>query len=557
MPIETDSMERKPEKMRSNKDPQAADLEKQLTLPSNGSVLQPLDRTTTHRGLKSRHAQMIALGGTIGTGLFVGSGQGLSMGGPLSLLLSYIIISLLLYGVATATGEMASYLPVPGCSIAYYGHRFGSRSLGFTLGWVYWYIFAVTVPAEITATNLVIQYWSPPLPTAFWLTMIGLVIIGLNCFPVRVYGEAEFWFASTKVIAIIGLLIMSVVLFFGGGPSGRPLWFSNWSEPAAIKPYILTGDVGRLVGFVSVLTFSIFAFAFAPELLVVTGGEMQSPRTNLPKATRRYFYRLILFYILGALAIGIIVPGNNPNLLGEQKSAAASPWAIGVKEAGISVLDSVINAVIVLSAWSAGAAYLYLASRALYSMACAGNAPRIFTKCNAAGTPYWALIASILVCPLAYLNVAKSGATVFNWFINIINTGAFQSWICCCICYLRFRKATIAQGVTDLPMRSRFQPYTAWVSMVAFSILLLLSGFKVFIRGQWDVGTFISAYVGIPIFLCIFLAHKLTVGRHDPWLIDPLEVDLHSGLAEVMAEEELIPPKPPLKWYQKWRVIIE
>ncbi|KAH8895675.1 putative proline-specific permease [Thozetella sp. PMI_491] len=516
----------------------------------------PLTAQTTKRGLKSRHAQMIALGGTIGTGLLLGAGQGLHMGGPLFLLLSYLIITVLLYGVATATGEMSAYLPVSGSSMSTYGHRFVSRSLGFTLGWVYWYTFAITVPAEITATHLVIQYWNPPLPPVFWLTIIGLVMISLNCFPVSVYGESEFWFASIKVFGIIGLLIVSVVLFFGGGPSHQPIWFSNWANPGPVNAYIFEGNSGRLCAFVATITFSVYAFAFAPELLVVTGGEMESPRRNLPTASRRYFYRLVLFYVLGVFAIGIIVNSQNPQLLGGGAGAAASPWALGIKDAGIRGLDSVINAVIVLSAWSAGSSYLYLASRALYSMACVGNAPHIFTRCTKTGIPYYAVAANVAFSTLAYLNVASSSATVFNWFVNIINAAAFQSWICCCIIYLRFRKATDAQNITDIPYRSRFQPYTAYVSMAGFSVLLLLTGFTVFLDGHWDTSTFITAYIGIPIFLFIYFVHKTTVARHDRWALHPVEVDLKTGLDEVIAQETPS-RRGALKWYEKWRVLFE
>lgn len=186
---------------------------------SGGNIeVVELNQQTTRRGLKSRHAQMIALGGTIGTALFVGSGQGLHIGGPLFLFLSYILIATMLYGVATATGEMSAYLPISGASIAYYGHRFVSHSLGFALGWMYWYTFAVTCAAEITAATLVIDYWDNPVPTAVWITIIGAVIILLNCLPVRFYGETEFWFASTKVIGILSLIMLTVVLFSAGDP---------------------------------------------------------------------------------------------------------------------------------------------------------------------------------------------------------------------------------------------------------------------------------------------------------------------------------------------------
>ena len=524
----------------------------------NGEVggTSPTEGETTKRGLKSRHAQMIALGGTIGTGLFVGAGQGLSMGGPLFLLLCYCIITVMLYGVATATGEMSSYLPVPGCSVAYYADRFVSPSLGFTLGWIYWYIFSITVPAEITVTTLVVNYWENSVPDAVWLTVIGIVIILCNCFPVGVYGEIEFWFASTKVISIIGLLIMSIVLFFGGGPTGEPLYFKHWADPGPVNEYLGEGAAGRLCAFVSVLTFSVYAFAFAPELLVVTGGEMESPRQNIPKATKRYFYRLITFYILGALAVGIIVPSDNPQLLSSGSGAAASPWSAGIRLAEIKGLDSVVNAVILLSAWSAGNSYLYLASRALYSLAITGNAPAIFARCTKGGLPYYAMAASASVSLLAYLNVASSGATVFNWFINLINTGSFQSFACCCIIYIRYRRATDAQGITDLPMRSRFQPYSSWISAVFFMLLLLLNGFKVFIRGNWNTSTFLTSYLGIVIFVGLYFGHRWTVGRGDKWAYRPQEVDLNSGLEDEDITQAGL-PKPKDKWYQKWKVIFE
>ncbi|ORY65126.1 putative proline-specific permease [Pseudomassariella vexata] len=526
------------------------------TLGSNSDASTEAAAThTTQRGLKSRHAQMIALGGTIGTGLFVGAGQGLAMGGPLFLLLSYCCITLCLYGVATATGEISSYLPVPGASMLYYGNRFVSKSLGFTMGWVYWYIFAITVPAEITATTLVIQYWDPPLHTAVWLTIVGVLIILLNCLPVRFYGETEFWFASTKVIGIVGLLIMTVVLFFGGGPKHEPLYFKHWNNPGPVNEYLVEGAAGRLCAFIGTITFSVFAFAFAPELLVVTGGEMESPRRNLPVATKRYFYRLLVFYVLGALAIGILVPSNSPNLLSAGSGAAASPWAIGIRDAGIQALDTVVNVVIVLSAWSAGNSYLYLATRTMYSMALAGNAPKIFTRCTKKGVPYYATAASASFSLLAYLNVAASGATVFSWFVNIINTGGFQSWICCCIIYMRFRKATAAQGITDIPYRSRFQPYSGYVSIVAFTVMLLLSGFKVFFDGRWDAASFVSSYIGIPIFAALYFGHKLTVGRQDAWAIPVHQIDLSTGLEEILAAET--PARPRDNWWQKWRVLIE
>lgn len=515
-------------------------------------------RTTTKRGLKSRHGQMIALGGTIGTGLFVGSGQALHMGGPVFLVVSYAVLSLLVLGIVTATTEMSAYLPVPGSSMTYYASRFHSTSLGFALGWVYWYVFSITVPAEITAATLVVNYWNNSVPVAAWLTIFMVIMVALNCFPVKVYGETEFWFASLKVIGIIGLLFMAVVLIFGGGPNHQLLGFHYWKHPGPVNEYIVPGNSGRLCAFISTITFSMFAFAFAPELLVVTGGEMQSPRRNLPKAGKRYFYRLVLFYVLGAFAISMIISYKDSHLLSGGSGAGASPWALAARNAGIKGLDSVINAVILVSALSAGNSYLYLSGRVLYSMAVAGHAPKIFLRCTKSGIPYYAVACSAIVSLLAYLYVSSRGATVFNWFVNLINTGGYQSWICICIVYLRFRKATIVQGVNDLPYRSRLQPYVAWISGTIFTLLLLLSGYKVFLRGQWNTSDFLTAYIGIPIFFALYFGHRLVAARTEKWVRPPEEVDLSSGLAEVLENE--VPEDPEAKsqkWYQKWRAIYE
>lgn len=338
------------------------------------------------------------------------------MGGPVILFTVYLLLTLLVFGIVTCTTELSSYLPVPGFSMSYNGARFFSPSFGFALGWMYWYIFAITMPPEITVTNLIIGYWAPPFAghDAVFITLLFGVIVGLNCFPVSVYGETEFWIASMKVFGIIGLLSMAVVLVLGGGPTHDRLGFRSWINPGPAIRYLVGGFAGLFPAFPGVLCFSVFAFAFAPELLVVTGGEMESPRCNLPTAGKRYFYRLVLFYCLGTLAAGLIVPSNAADL-------RVLAWAIGAQLAGIKVLDSVINGIILASAWSAGSSYLYLASR---SMALAGNAP---AKCTKSGIPYNVLIASASIPPAAYMNLSAMGSTVFNWFVNLINTGAFQS----------------------------------------------------------------------------------------------------------------------------------
>ncbi|OHE95087.1 amino acid permease [Colletotrichum orchidophilum] len=492
----------------------------------------------TKRNVKSRHAQMIAIGGSIGTGLFVGSGQVLAAGGPAFLFLSYALTSLLVYGIVTAVMEVGTFLPISGSSMSYYCNRYTSRSLGFALGWLYVYSFGIILAYEITVGSVIINYWPNNVPNGVWLTILLVVIVGLNLSPVAVYAETEFWFASLKIILFIGLLLLSVVLILGGGPSGERLGFYYWVDPGATKEYIITGSGGRFTAFLYGWVFSGFSFYFSPELIIVMGGEMRNPRKNLPLASRRFFYRLIIFYLLGSLAIGAICNANSEGLVSGAGNANASPWVIAIRNAGIHGLPSVVNAGILTSAWSSGNSYLYMASRSLYSLAVAGNAPRIFARCNRYGVPIYAVIAASCFTLLAYLSVSSDAGVVFNWFVSLTNTAGYTSWVLCAFIFLRFRKACKVQGV-KVPYQSWCQPYGAWISMAAFGFLLLANGFTVFYPGRFSASSFLTAYIGIPLFLVTYFGHKLTVGRKDPWLYAPEDVDLTSNLREVEAEAEM------------------
>lgn len=257
--------------------------------------------------------------------LFVGTGRTLATGGPAFTLVGFILMSALVFAVVTAITEVATYMPVHGATMAYYGHRYVSRSMGFALGWLYWYALGILVPYEITAAGLVIDYWDNPVNIAVWMTVMLVVVVGLNFLPVGVYGETEFWFACTKVILMVGLLILSFILFWGGVPSQPSrLGFRYWQDPGAANPVVLEGGIGLFISFWVTIVNCVFPFVFAPELIITTvrlprlprrhpadreqSGEMQSPRRNLPLAAKRYFYRLVGFYILGVLAIGVVCP---------------------------------------------------------------------------------------------------------------------------------------------------------------------------------------------------------------------------------------------------------
>ncbi|CAH6721334.1 proline-specific permease [[Candida] jaroonii] len=510
------------------------------------------------RGLLPRHIILISIGGVIGTGLFVGSGSALATGGPAAFFTAYLIISLVVYLVMVMLTEMATFLPLKGKSIATMGSRYVDESLAFAMGWNYWYAYNILVPTEITAAAIVVEYWTSSVPVAAWITIFLFVVIALNCMPVRIYGETEFWFASIKVIAIVGLIILGIVIFFGGAPNQHGVQgFHYWKTPGAFAQHLATGNTAKFLDVWTSLVKSAFAFVLGSELVVIGSGEAKQARRSLPTAAKTFVYRVLTFYICGSLVIGIMVPYNNPNLLTGTGNAASSPFVIGIKLVGIPVLDHIINAVILTSAWSSGNSYLYASTRALLSLADDGHAPKFFKK-----TTNWGVPLTIIPCGLfsllAYLNVSSNAADAFTWFSNICTISGFFSWITISICYLRFRKAVQVQGIYDtLPYKAPFQPYGAYFILIFVSILTLTNGYAVFF--DFNGSDFVAAYITLPLFFILYFGHKIynrVVHGYTRWYIPAEEVDLVTGLDEIEAEEAAHPYNPPKDFKGKvWQLV--
>lgn len=343
------------------------------------------------RGLKSRHIQFIALGGTIGTGLFIGIGKALTQAGPLSILIGYTLTGVAIWAMMQSLGEMATWLPLPG-AIPQFCARYVDGAMGFAVGWNNWYSSAITLCAEISAASVVIQYWpgAVGINVAAWITIIIVLVICLNIFAVSIYGEAEFIFASVKIITILGLLFLALILICGGGPlRGTPGFYApgfyTWQNPGAVAEYYTDGATGRFLAVFSTLVNASFSYG-GVELVAVAAGEAENPRKNIPKAVRRVFWRILFFYVLGSLAIGCLVPYTDPLLLAAQSAGAAgaaqSPWVRAINIAQIPILPSIINAVILTSASSSANAFLYTGSRYLYALAQNGQAPRFLLRCS-------------------------------------------------------------------------------------------------------------------------------------------------------------------------------
>ncbi|KAG8799276.1 hypothetical protein FRC17_007174, partial [Serendipita sp. 399] len=346
------------------------------------------------RQLKGRMLAMISIGGVIGTGLFLGTAGALKKGGPVGLFLGYSIMGSICYAVMISLGEMVAYLPIAGGHIS-------------------------ILPAELSAAAVLINYWNKTVNNAVWITMCLVVAVAINALGAGAYGEAEFVFASIKVITIVGLIILGIILDLGGGPNHDRIGFRYWIDPGPfVQRYGIPGDLGRFLGWWSVMTQAAFSF-IGTEIVAIAAGEAKNPRRNIPRAIRRVYIRILLFYILGTFVIGLIVPSNHPSLDLTDHNAAASPFVIAIKTAGIRGLPSLINACLLTSAWSAASSDLYTSSRALYGLALSGQAPKIFTKTNGISLPWVSVAFSSAFAFLAYMGINEGSGTVFGWFADM------------------------------------------------------------------------------------------------------------------------------------------
>lgn len=245
------------------------------------------------------------------------------------------------------------------------------------------------------------------------------------------------------------------------------------------------GSLGRFMGFYTTFSNAVYAYS-GVEGISIAAAETQNPRRNIPIAAKRIFWRVMIFYILTIFMIGMIVPSDDPSLLSGSGTAASSPFVIAAKNAGIKVVPSIINAVVLTSAWSAGNSGLFGASRTLYGIAREGRAPKIFLRTNRWGVPYVAVcFMSLFIC-LGYMTLSDSASIVFSWLQDLVSVSAIINWMIICIVYLRFYYGMKKQGIdrTELPWKGPLQPYAAWTSLIAFGILLFFGGYTVFIHNQ-------------------------------------------------------------------------
>ncbi|KAF2745555.1 hypothetical protein M011DRAFT_479057 [Sporormia fimetaria CBS 119925] len=510
-------------------------------LAPDGGVIYK-DHHHLHRGLKSRHITMIAIGGAIGTGLIIGTGKALAQSGPGSILISYTLTGLLVYIVMCALGEMAAWIPA-GHGFAGYATRFCDPALGFSLGWTYWFKYIITTPNQLTASALIIQEWKSKdeVNPGVWIAVFLVVIICINYFGVKFFGEFEFWLSSVKVVTIVGVILLSFLLAVGAGPTDAT-GFKYYKNPGGFKEYIAKGSSGRFFGFWSSFINAVFAY-LGTELIGVTVGEAQNPRKTIPRAIKLTFYRILFFYCLSVFFLGMLVPYNDPKLLAANKQtakASASPFVVAIRNANIRHLPGILNGCILLFTFSASNSDLYIASRTLYGLADQGHAPKIFAWTDKRGVPVPALALSSCFCLLAMMNVSDDSITVFGYFVNLVSIFGLLTWVSILVTHIYFLKARKAQGLTDDKM-PYVAPFGIWGSYIACFFCCLISltkNFSVFTKGSYgsfDYKNFITGYLGIPLYLIMIFGYKFW---HKTKGVKPHEADFYTGKDEIDREEE-------------------
>ncbi|KAI0123734.1 histidine permease [Xylariales sp. AK1849] len=462
------------------------------------------------RNLGNRQIQLIAVGGTIGTALFVSIGSGLMAGGPGSLFIAFTLYSCLLGLVNNSIAEMVVYMPVPGSFVRMAG-KWVDESFGFMAGWNFFLYEACLIPFEISALNLVLGFWRDDIPAGAVCAACIVLYALFNVVAVKYYGEAEFWLSSGKLLLIVMLFAFTFITMVGGNPQHDAFGFRYWNNPGAFAESITTGALGRFEGFLGALFSAAFTIV-GPEYLAMVAGETERPRTYLKQGFKTMYWRFGAFFIGGALCVGIILPYNDATLENAGTGTAnGSPYVIAMQNMGISVFPHIVNALMVTSIFSAGNAYTYCAMRSLYGLALEGQAPKIFTKCTRQGIPIYAFLVVMIFPFLSFLQVSNNTAQVVTWLANLTEAAQIIDYIVMSVTYIYFYRALKAQGIDrkTLPYVGWWQPWCGYIGAGGMFVIVCIYGYTTFLPGYWDIGTFFSYYTMVFVAIVTYSGWKL------------------------------------------------
>ncbi|MFF9348367.1 amino acid permease [Streptomyces sp. NPDC014734] len=414
-------------------------------------------------GLKNRHLSMIAIGGVIGAGLFVGSGAGIAAAGP-AILLSYALVGMMVVLVMRMLGEMAAARPSSGSFSAYADQALG-RWAGFSIGWLYWFFWVVVLAVEATAGAKILEGWVPAVPQWAWALIVMVVLTATNLVSVGSYGEFEFWFAGIKVVAIGAFVAVGLLAVFGVLPgSDNPgSGFAHLTDTGGFFP---EGPGAVLTGVLMV----VFSF-MGSEIVTLAAGESQNPQRAVRRATNSVIWRIAVFYLGSILVVLTLLPWNDASIV-KDGSYVAALNSIGIPHSG-----QVMNVIVLTAVLSCLNSGLYTASRMAFSLGERGDAPRAFARVNGRGVPRAAILSSVVFGFVAVFFNYRWPDTVFQFLLNSSGAVALFVWLVICFSQLRMRGIILRESPEQLTVRMWFFPYLTWatIAMITFVLVYMLT----------------------------------------------------------------------------------
>ncbi|MFE9993932.1 amino acid permease [Streptomyces avermitilis] len=409
-------------------------------------------------GLKNRHLSMIAIGGVIGAGLFVGSSTGIATAGP-GILLSYALVGTLVVLVMRMLGEMSAANPTSGSFSAHADRALG-RWAGFSIGWLYWFFWVVVLAVEATAGAKILEGWMPGVPQWGWALIVMVVLTATNLVSVGSYGEFEFWFAGIKVVAIGAFIVVGGLAIFGvlPGVDAPKAGLGNLTDSGGFLPH---GPGAILTGVLLV----VFSF-MGSEIATLAAGESEDPQRAVTKSTNSIIWRIGVFYLGSILVVVSLLPWNDPSIK-DKGSYVAALDSLGIAHAG-----QIMNFIVLTSVLSCLNSGLYTASRMAFSLGQRGDAPKAFARTTSRGVPLAAIVVSVVFGFVAVFFNYKFPDSVFLFLVNSSGAVALFVWLVICFSQLRMRKIIQRESPEKLVVKMWLYPYLTWATAALIVFVL-------------------------------------------------------------------------------------
>ncbi len=439
-----------------------------------------------NRSMKVHQIMMLGVGGTIGTGLFLGSGYVIQQAGPGGTLVAYAFGALIMYLMMLCLGELTVAMPTAG-GVQVYATEFIGPSMGFTVGWVKWFSYAMTIPSQLVASSIIMKNIFPNVHSLLWIVLFMILLFFMNSRPADSYGNWNFWFSSIKFILIIAFVVVGMGMIFGVGQP-EPIGFSNFTENGGLFPRGIKAVI---------MTMMVSAFAYGgADMFATAASESKNPEKDMPKAINAVIWSLIISYMICFIVLLAILPWQDADLAG-------SPFAYVFRQAGIKSAELIVNIVVLTSALSSANAFIFSSTRSLWSMGNYGQAPKFVTSVNEKKTPMNALIVTMVFAMLAVIASIVSPDVVYLFLTSLIGISNMFIYVLYGVCLLLFRKKLKEDniGLDTLKYKSPLFPITP-VFLIAICAIVFIGMF-------FDPTQKTALISGVPTYLLIFIGSTL------------------------------------------------